>query len=140
MDRITLSIQDKLRVVKLSFPSITCYVAGDFNVNLLNDSLPKSRALRSFAAASQLVEATADLPPTWKGKRGNDFVFSKIDHVFTSYMTDIEAESFPFNILSNFLSKQINKKLKEDSKSYRIAQRKYQKYEEALLQGRETQD
>ena len=45
-----------------------------------------------------------------------------------------------FNILSSFLSKQINKKLKEDSKSYRIAQRRYQKYKESILKGRETQD
>ena len=43
-----------------------------------------------------------------------------------------------YNILSSFLSKQIDKKLKEDSKSYRIAQRKYRKYEESILKGQET--
>ena len=88
-------ILDRLRLIRLRFPSIGCYVASDWNVNLLDDSLHKSRALRSFTAAGQLVEATAELPLTWRGERGNNFVFSKIDHVFTSGVADIEAGFFP---------------------------------------------
>ena len=59
-----------------------------------------------------------------------DFFLTRVDK------TPIEK----YNILSSFLSKQIEKKLKDDSKAYRKAQRKYLKYEEKLMIGQETRD
>ena len=95
LDNLLDLILEKIRLVKLRFPLVSCYVAGDLNVNLNDESLPKSRALRSFAAAGQLFEMTAELPPTWRGVRGNNFSFSKLDHIFTDNATGLEAGSFP---------------------------------------------
>ena len=63
LDRIHNFILEKIRLVKLRFPSVSCYIAGDWNVNLNDESLPKLKALRSFATAGQLFEMTAELPP-----------------------------------------------------------------------------
>ena len=95
LDKILNTILEKIRLVKQRHPLVSCYIAGDFNVNLNDESLPKSRALRSFAAAGQLTEMTADLPATWRGVRGNTVSFSKLDHIFTDNVARLEAGSFP---------------------------------------------
>ena len=95
LDRLLEIILEKIRLVKLRFPSVSCYIARDWNVNLNDESLPKSKVLRSFTAAGQLFEMTSELPPTWRGIRGNNLVFSKLDHVFTNNVTGLEAGSFP---------------------------------------------
>ena len=95
LDNILSLILEKIRLVKLRYPLVSCYIAGDFNVNLNDESLPKSKALRSFAAAGQLSEMTAELPPTWRGVRGNNVSFSKLDHIFTDNVTGLESGSFP---------------------------------------------
>merc|ERR1711951_31324 len=95
LDLILNTILEKIRLVKQRHPMISCYIVGDFNVNLNDESLPKSRALRSFAAAGQLTEMTAELPTTWRGVRGNTVSFSKLDHIFTDNVARLEAGSFP---------------------------------------------
>merc|ERR1711951_53375 len=95
LDKILNTILEKIRLVKQRHPLISCYIVSDFNVNLNDESLPKSRALRSFAAAGQLTEMTADLPATWKGVRGNKVSHSKLDHIFTDNVARLEAGSFP---------------------------------------------
>ena len=95
LDIILNTILDKIRLVKQRHPLISCYIAGDFNVNLNDETLPKSKALRSFAAAGQLTEMTVDLPATWKGVRGNKVSHSKLDHIFTDNVARLEAGSFP---------------------------------------------
>ena len=78
LDRLLEIIKEKIRLVKLRFPSVSCYIARDWNVNLNDESLPKSKALRSFTAAGQLFEMTAKLPPTRRGIRGDNLVFQSL--------------------------------------------------------------
>ena len=88
-------IKMQMQIFKDFHPLSCIYLAGDFNCNTLNENLEKTKILRNFLTDQNLFELTAHLPPTWRGKRGEKTVFSKIDHIFASQVPTYEAINFP---------------------------------------------
>ena len=95
MANLLNQIKTQMQTIKDFYPLSCIYLAGDFNCNTMNENLEKTKILRKFLTDQNLYELSAHLPPTWRGKRGEKTVFSKIDHIFASQVPTYEAIIFP---------------------------------------------